>query len=84
MQGEVTQADDIAGAVRQRIAAAGGDVDYVEVGPTRHHDSVADAAWSCAARLACMAHANCDVKCMTGWWPSCGHGSLYGYTHAAG
>lgn len=30
-QGEVSQADDIAGTVRQRIAAAGGDVDYVEV-----------------------------------------------------
>ena len=30
-QGEVTQADDIAGSVRQRIAASGGDVDYVEV-----------------------------------------------------
>lgn len=28
---EVTQADDVAGTVRQRIAAAGGDVDYVEV-----------------------------------------------------
>lgn len=31
-QGEVTQAADIAASVRQRIAAAGGDVDYVEVG----------------------------------------------------
>jgi pantothenate synthetase len=33
-QGQVTQAGDIAGTVRQRIAAAGGDVDYVEVGLT--------------------------------------------------
>jgi hypothetical protein len=30
-QGEVSQADDTAGTVQQRIAAAGGDVDYVEV-----------------------------------------------------
>lgn len=30
-KGEVVQVDDIAGTVRQRIAAAGGDVDYVEV-----------------------------------------------------
>jgi pantoate--beta-alanine ligase len=34
-QGEVTQAADVAATVRQRIAAAGGDVDYVEVGGAR-------------------------------------------------
>jgi pantothenate synthetase len=30
-QGEVVQADAIVATVQQRIAAAGGDVDYVEV-----------------------------------------------------
>jgi hypothetical protein len=62
VQGEVTQADDIAGTVRQRIAAAGGDVDYVEVGLTRHQDSDADSACSAAARLPRMTLANLGLR----------------------
>lgn len=49
-QGEVTQAADIAASVRQRIAAAGGDVDYVEVG----NGGDARASTALLTRVMCM------------------------------